>query len=68
MKGESMTITYPKDCYPRTNWRTLNGKELPNRIALSREQFEMVINEIRGWTDNIHLEMNLGAHFKIMEE
>ena len=61
-----MNITLPEKCYPRTNWRTLDGKELPSKIVVSKEQFELVINEIRSWVSiNDHLELNLGAHFVI---
>tara|TARA_R100000963_G_scaffold34808_1_gene29712 strand:+ start:1353 stop:1562 length:210 start_codon:yes stop_codon:yes gene_type:complete len=62
-------ISYPKDCYP-SNGYFINGKSINNigKIKVTKEQYKNIINEIRCWENNIHLELNLGKYFKIIKE
>ena len=62
------TISYPEDCYPAKGW-TMNGKNLEDtQIEVTKEEYARIITEIRMWVNNVHLELNLGKHFKIIEE
>ena len=61
-------ISYPEDCYPAKGW-TINGKNLEDtQIEVTKEEYARIITEIRMWVNNVHLELNLGKHFKIIEE
>ncbi len=61
-------ISYPEDCYPAKGW-TMNGKNLEDtQIEVTKEEYARIITEIRMWVNNVHLELNLGKHFKIIEE
>mgnify|MGYP001260412926 FL=1 len=50
-------ISYPKDCYDDSNNK--------DKISISKDQYASLIGEIRCWTRNGHLELNLGRYFKI---
>jgi hypothetical protein len=66
-------ITYPKDCYPRTGYTWADGTSLPKKVKVTSEQYKLIITEIRAWNspnpfkENVHMELNLGSHFKIKE-
>ena len=61
-------ISYPKDCYLAKGW-TINGKKLEDtQIEVTKEEYARIITEIRMWVNNVHLELNLGKHFKIKED
>ena len=61
-------ISYPEDCYPAKGW-TMNGKNLEDtQIEVTKEEYARIITEIRMWVNNVHLELNLGKHFKIKED
>ena len=61
-------ISYPKDCYTAKGW-TINGKKLEDtQIEVTKEEYARIITEIRLWVNNVHLELNLGKHFKIKED
>ena len=61
-------ISYPEDCYPAKGW-TMNGKNLEDtQIEVTKEEYARIITEIRMWVNNVHLELNLGKHFKIIKE
>ena len=61
-------ISYPEDCYPAKGW-TMNGKNLEDtQIEVTKEEYARIITEIRMCVNNVHLELNLGKHFKIIEE
>ncbi len=61
-------ISYPEDCYPAKGW-TINGKKLEDtQIEVTKEEYTRIVTEIRMWVNNVHLELNLGKHFKIIEE
>ena len=61
-------ISYPKDCYPAKGW-TINGKKLEDtQIEVTKEEYARIITEFRMWVNNVHLELNLGKHFKIKED
>jgi len=52
-------ISYPKDCYDNC---------IPQKIEVSKSQYEDLINEIRVWENNVHLELNIGSYFKIINK
>jgi hypothetical protein len=61
-------ISYPEDCYPAKGW-TINGKNLEDtQIEVTKEEYARIVTEIRMWVNNVHLELNLGKHFKIKED
>jgi hypothetical protein len=52
-------ILYPdKHCYD-------DGVSNKDKVTISRDQYASLVHEIRCWTNNIHLEMNIGRYFKI---
>ena len=50
-------ISYPKDCY---------DNQIKDKIKVTQFQFENIIHEIRAWENNIHLELNIGGYFEII--
>ena len=52
-------ILRPEDCYDNC---------IPQKIEVSKSQYEDLINEIRVWENNIHLELNIGSYFKIINK
>ena len=50
-------ISYPKDCY---------DNQIVDKIKVSKSQYESLIHEIRAWENNVHLELNIGAYFEII--
>ena len=61
MKNEdsfhSSYISYPKDCYD-------DSVDDKDKISISKDQYASLIHEIRCWTRNGHLELNIGRYFK----
>jgi len=50
-------ISYPKDCY---------DNQIVDKIKVNKSQYESLIHEIRAWENNVHLELNIGAYFEII--
>ena len=54
-------ISYPENCYADT-------VEDKDKILVSKKQYENIISEIRAWENNVHLELNIGSYFKIINK
>mgnify|MGYP003114300978 CR=1 FL=1 len=53
----NVSIAYPKDCY---------DNQIKDKIKVTKSQYELLITEIRAWENNVHLELNIGSHFEII--
>jgi|GEM_PF-4496744 len=54
-------ISYPENCYD-------DSVEDKDKILVSKDQYAGIIGEIRAWENNIHLELNMGRYFKIINK